>query len=330
MRARTSTSHPLLDAAARTGWPVRLATTSWVRESRAHPRPRTNGRRRQRARRVAEAACGVQGGQEAPRPRGGRAGELHLARGSAPRAFSPWMRLPPAPRARVRRAGHPGRGRGGCGALGAGRAARCCWTTRSRPARSGTCCPPARSPLVITRGAGDLDGRCTWPGGAGGAPARRSGSPPSQAASDLARQCDYLPLALCRPRLATRPSWPVHALADASATSGLTRAEVGRPVRSCFQVATRIRTNWPEMESINQLALCAAGGTAIAAVKPSRSTISARPTWAPGAWITPSPSGAQQGPLRRAGGPALGRASPLSTRPSSTASRVSSNGRSTA
>jgi tetratricopeptide (TPR) repeat protein len=68
-----------------------------------------------------------------------------------------------------------------------------------------------------------------------------------QAASDLARQCDYLPLALriAGARLAARPSWPVHALAERlgderTRLDELESADLA--VRSCFQVSYQALT----------------------------------------------------------------------------------------
>ena len=65
-----------------------------------------------------------------------------------------------------------------------------------------------------------------------------------QAAADLARQCDYLPLALriAGARLAARPAWPVRALADRlgderTRLDELESADLA--VRSCFQVSYR-------------------------------------------------------------------------------------------
>jgi len=67
------------------------------------------------------------------------------------------------------------------------------------------------------------------------------------AASDLARQCDYLPLALriAGARLAARPSWPVHALAERlgderTRLDELESADLA--VRSCFQVSYQALT----------------------------------------------------------------------------------------
>ena len=67
------------------------------------------------------------------------------------------------------------------------------------------------------------------------------------AASDLARQCDYLPLALriAGARLAARPSWPVHALAERLGGERTRLDELesaGLAVRSCFQVSYRSLT----------------------------------------------------------------------------------------
>jgi len=68
-----------------------------------------------------------------------------------------------------------------------------------------------------------------------------------RAASDLARQCDYLPLALriAGARLAARPSWPVHALAERlgderTRLDELESADLA--VRSCFQVSYQALT----------------------------------------------------------------------------------------
>jgi tetratricopeptide (TPR) repeat protein len=62
-----------------------------------------------------------------------------------------------------------------------------------------------------------------------------------RATEDLARHCDYLPLALriAGARLAARPSWPVHALAERLADERTRLDELESAdlaVRSCFQV----------------------------------------------------------------------------------------------
>ena len=70
-----------------------------------------------------------------------------------------------------------------------------------------------------------------------------------QAAADLARQCDYLPLALriAGARLAARPSWPVGALAERLGDERTRLDELESDdlaVRSCFQVSYRaLRTS---------------------------------------------------------------------------------------
>jgi tetratricopeptide (TPR) repeat protein len=70
--------------------------------------------------------------------------------------------------------------------------------------------------------------------------ARRLAAEP-RATEDLARQCDYLPLALriAGARLAARPSWPVRALAERLADERTRLDELEAAdlaVRSCFQV----------------------------------------------------------------------------------------------
>jgi len=63
------------------------------------------------------------------------------------------------------------------------------------------------------------------------------------AASDLARQCDYLPLALriAGARLAARPSWLVHALAERLGDNGPGSTSWSRPT-SRYVPASRSAT----------------------------------------------------------------------------------------